>query len=97
MNRSYTKGQDLARVLPALDLVDASRGLVEEMLLEIGRLALETVLSMSAAEVAGEPHRGREKGAVLHHGSQCVHRLKTSNESGENEQQIRLKTSKQSV
>ncbi len=70
MNRSYTKGQDLARVLPALDLVDASRGLVEEMLLEIGRLALETVLSMSAAEVAGEPHRGREKGAVLHHGSQ---------------------------
>jgi hypothetical protein len=62
MNRSYTKGQDLARVFPALELVDASRCLVEEVLLEIGRLTLETVLSMSAVDVAGEPRRGREKG-----------------------------------
>ena len=70
MNRSYTKGQDLARVFPALELVDASRCLVEEVLLEIGRLTLETVLSMSAVDVAGEPRRGKEKGPVRHHGSQ---------------------------
>lgn len=70
MNRSYTKGQDLTLVFPALELVESSREIVEEMLMQIGRLALETVLSNSAVAVAGEPRRGREKGPVRHHGSQ---------------------------
>jgi transposase-like protein len=70
MNKSYIKGQDLARVLPALSLVESARFLVEETLMDLGRLALETILSMSAVEVAGEPHKGRKKGEIRHHGSQ---------------------------
>jgi putative transposase len=70
MNKSYTKGQELARVLPAFDLIEFSREMVEQTMTEIGRIAIETVLSMSAVDVAGEPHRGREKGPVRHHGSQ---------------------------
>jgi len=70
MNKSYIRGQDLARVLPALELIEFSRDLVEETLWSLGRLTLETVLAMSAVDVAGEPHRGREKGPVRHYGSQ---------------------------
>ena len=70
MNKSYIKGQDLARVIPALALVDESRSLVESVLVDLGLLALETILSMSAVDVAGEPRRGKEKGLVRHHGSQ---------------------------
>ena len=70
MNKSYIKGQDLVRVLPALELIEFSRELVEETITKIGRIALETVLCMSAVDVAGEPRRGREKGLVRHHGSQ---------------------------
>ena len=64
MNKSYIKGQDLVRVLPALELIEFSRELVEETITKIGRIALETVLCMSAVDVAGEPRRGREKGLV---------------------------------
>lgn len=39
-------------------------------MIEIGRLTLETILGMSAAELAGEPQRGKRKGSVRHHGSQ---------------------------
>jgi len=70
MNKSYMKGQDLAQVLPAMELIEFSRELVEGTIAELGRVALETILSMSAVDVAGEPRRGREKGPVRHHGSQ---------------------------
>jgi transposase-like protein len=70
VNKSYIKGLDLARVVPALALVDESRSLVESVLVDLGLLALETILSMSAVDVAGEPRRGKEKGLVRHHGSQ---------------------------
>ena len=70
MNRSYTKGQDLATLLPSIELLEKSRGIVESTLAELGRLTLETVLGMSAAQVAGEPRRGKKKGEVRHHGSQ---------------------------
>ncbi len=71
MNRSYIKGQELARILPALSLVGEARPLVEAFLTDLGRLTLETLLSMSAVEVAGEPRSGREKGPVRYHGSQA--------------------------
>ncbi len=52
MNRSYMKGQGLAHVFPALELIEFSRELVEGTISELGRVALETILSMSAVDVA---------------------------------------------
>jgi transposase-like protein len=70
LNKSYLKGQSLASVLPSIELLEKSREIAEEAMVEIGRLALETVLAMSAIEIAGEPRKGMKKGEVRHHGSQ---------------------------
>jgi transposase-like protein len=74
MNKGYTNNcNDLSLILPSIELLEKSRSIVESTLKELGRLTLETILSMSAVEVAGEPKRGKKKGAVLHHGSQRGH------------------------
>lgn len=70
MNKSYTTGQDLACLLPTIELLEKSRGIVETALVQLGKLTLETILGMSATQVAGEPLRGKRKGHVRHHGSQ---------------------------
>jgi putative transposase len=71
MNKAYTtKGQDLAELLPSIELMDRSRDIVEDAIERLGKLSLETILGMSAAQVGGEPQRGRKKGDVLHYGSQ---------------------------
>ena len=70
MNKSYPNGQALVTVLPSIELLEKSREIVEDAIVEIGRLTLETILSLSAIEVAGEPHRGKCKGEIRHHGSQ---------------------------
>lgn len=73
MTKSYHKGGSVAALLPAIELMERSREIVHDAMLEIGRLTLETVLSLSAVEVAGEPARGKRKGEVRHHGSQPGH------------------------
>jgi len=70
MTKSYHKGKALAALLPAIELMERSREIAQDAMLEIGRLTLETVLAMSAVQLAGEPQRGRRKGQVRHHGSQ---------------------------
>ena len=70
MNKAYNNRQDLATLLPSIELLEKSRGIVESTLTELGKLTLETILSMSAVQVAGEPCRGKKKGDVRHHGSQ---------------------------
>jgi putative transposase len=70
MNKSYLKTQSLVTLLPSIQLLEKSREIVDGALLELGKLALEAVLSMSAAEVAGPPQRGKKKGNIRHHGSQ---------------------------
>jgi transposase-like protein len=71
MNKSYIKGQDMAALLPSIELLEKSRGIVESTISELGKLTLETILSMSAVQLAGEPQRGKKKGQVRHHGSQA--------------------------
>lgn len=70
MNKSYPKGKHLASLLPSIELLERSREIAESAMLQIGRLTIETVLNMSAEELAGPPARGRKKGEVRHHGSQ---------------------------
>jgi len=70
LNKSYPKGQVLAPVLPSIELLERSREIAEDAMVEIGRLTLETILAMSAIQIAGEPHRGKPKGEIRHHGSQ---------------------------
>ncbi|MBI2298477.1 MAG: IS256 family transposase, partial [Armatimonadetes bacterium] len=57
-------------VEPLLHLVTEARQTVEELVDLIGRVCLESVLHLSAAELAGEPHRGQAGGEVQWHGSQ---------------------------
>lgn len=65
------KGAPLASLLPSVELLSRSREIVDRTILELGVLTIETVLALSAIDVAGEPERGRRKaGEVRHHGSQ---------------------------
>lgn len=71
MNKNYRKGRPLAAMLPAIELMEGSKRIAEEAIMEMGMLALKTVLNLSAAQIAGEPRRGKKKpGEVRHHGSQ---------------------------
>jgi putative transposase len=70
LNKSYPKSDQIASLLPSIDLLEKSRLIAEGAIIEIGRLTLETVLNMSAVEAAGEPQRGKKKDEIRHHGSQ---------------------------
>lgn len=70
MNKAYAKMSDMGKILPSVELLERSRELLEATVAQMGKLTLETVLAMSAIEVAGEPKRGKERGDIRHHGSQ---------------------------
>jgi hypothetical protein len=55
---------------PMVDLIENSRIAVEEMFDYLGRITLETVLLISASNVAGQPHQGRKGAGIVRHGSQ---------------------------
>ncbi len=55
---------------PLVDLLEKSRIAVDEMFDYLGRMTLETVLLISASNVAGEPHQGRKGGNIIRHGVQ---------------------------
>lgn len=71
-SRSYAKylakhGQLL---LPLVELIEASRLAVAELIDVLGRASIEAVLQLSAAGVAGEKHQGRQGGHIVWHGAQ---------------------------
>lgn len=71
MNKAYiNKDKDLSELLPSIELMERSRHIVEGAIVDLGKLTLDTVLAMSAAQVGGEPQRGKKKGEILHHGWQ---------------------------
>lgn len=59
MNRSYPKGAPLASLLPSIDLLARSREIVEKTIVELGVLTIETILALSAVDVAGARRRAR--------------------------------------
>ena len=72
-NRALTDylAQDGQMLLPMVELIAQAQLAVDEFIDVLGRAALEAVLELSAAQVAGPPHQGRAGGAVRRHGSQA--------------------------
>jgi len=65
-SRGYAKylAQNGQLLLPLVELLEASRLAVDELIDILGRASIEAVLQLSAAGVAGEKHQGR-KGAAF--------------------------------
>jgi len=59
-----------AALVPMMELLEAGKLAVEELVGEMGKAALEAVLLISAEQVAGPPHPGRPGGAIRRHGEQ---------------------------
>jgi putative transposase len=57
-------------LLPLVELITQARIAVDEVIGAIGRRTIETVLQLSATEVAGERTPGKPSGDILWHGSQ---------------------------
>ena len=57
-------------ILPMVELIEQSQMVVDDFLEVLGRSTLEAVLAISAANVAGEAHRGRRGGEIVRHGVQ---------------------------
>jgi putative transposase len=59
-----------AALVPMVELIEAGQMAVEELVGRLGQATLETVLAMSAEQIAGPPHRGKPGGAIRRHGEQ---------------------------
>ena len=61
-------------LLPLVELITLARIAVDEVIDSIGRQTIETILSLSAEQVAGPPMPGKSRGDIRWHGSQkgCV-------------------------
>lgn len=57
-------------LFPLVELIEASRLAVDELIDILGRASIEAVLHLSAAGVAGEKHQGRKGGDMIWHGTQ---------------------------
>jgi len=57
-------------ILPMVELIEECKIAVDDLLEVLGRSTLEAVLSISAAGVAGESHRGKRGGEIVRHGHQ---------------------------
>ena len=57
-------------LLPVLEVIASGARAVDELIAELGKVALEAVLQLSADEVAGPPHPGVPGGVVRRHGNQ---------------------------
>jgi len=51
--------KDGQTLLPLVDLITHGRAVVDEAIDVMGRATIEAVLNLSAAQVAGAPHRGK--------------------------------------
>ena len=91
MKKSYhtltTKGATNARrlaeffrrngqaLLPMVDLIEQSRLAVDELIDVAGRATIETVLPLSAEQLAGPRTPGQRRGQLLWHGRQAGQRV----------------------
>lgn len=57
-------------LLPLVELVEQARLAVDDVIHELGRKTIETILDLSAQEVAGPRAPGKARGTVRWHGSQ---------------------------
>ena len=57
-------------LVPMVELIEAGQLAVEELVGQLGQATLETVLAISAEQVAGPPHPGVPGGAIRRHGEQ---------------------------
>lgn len=57
-------------ILPVLEVIQTSMTAVDELIDIVGRATIEAVLRLSATEVAGSKHQGKQGGDVNWHGSQ---------------------------
>lgn len=71
-SRGYAKylAKNGQLLLPLVELLEASRLAVDELIDILGRASIEAVLQLSAAGVAGEKHQGRKGGDIRWHGAQ---------------------------
>lgn len=58
-------------LLPLVELIEQARVAVDEVIDQVGRRTIETILVLSAQEVAGRRTPGKASGAVRWHGSQA--------------------------
>jgi hypothetical protein len=60
------------QLLPMVDLIVQSRMAIDDLVDTVGRATIETVLRLSAEQVAGPPQQGRmRQGEVIWHGRQA--------------------------
>ena len=57
-------------LLPMVELIEASRMAIDELIEVLGRASIEAVWQLSAQSVAGEKQQGRKKEEIGWHGSQ---------------------------
>jgi len=57
-------------LLPMVELIEQGQMVVEEFIEVMARAALEAVLELSAAQMAGPPHQGKPGGEIHRHGKQ---------------------------
>lgn len=62
--------QDGQLLLPLLDLILNTESAIDEVIDVTGRAAIEAVLLLSAQQVVGKPHPGKQQGPVYRNGSQ---------------------------
>ena len=59
-------------VLPMVELITQSRMAIDDLVDVVGRATIETVLQLSAEQVAGPPQQGRRRpGEIVWHGTQA--------------------------
>ncbi len=60
------------QILPMVELIAQSRMAVDDLVDVLGRATIETVLQLSAEQVAGAPQQGRKRqGEIVWHGKQA--------------------------
>jgi hypothetical protein len=54
-------GQNRQQILPMVELITESRMAIDDLVNAMGRATIETVLQLSAEQVAGPPQQGRRR------------------------------------
>jgi putative transposase len=64
--------QNRQQILPMVELITESRMAIDELVNAMGRATIETVLQLSAEQVAGPPQQGRRRAdGIFWHGKQA--------------------------
>src|SRR3954453_13198086 len=65
-------GQNSQEILPMVELITESRMAIDDLVNAMGRATIETVLQLSAEQVAGPPQQGRRRAeGIFWHGKQA--------------------------